>query len=146
MNGRNQTSFGSCRRWVVYLKEKQEVQCSNKGPRNKKNFNLFVEHYIWWSSFLVLLIIYSFQQIGHFWPSLLLWKGKAESCKYFLNISPINLLLFIFTPSCSHPSPRPHHLLPEIRLWVPTDLWPPFLADVIQFPCSVKEHVFLIQI
>ena len=130
---------------MVYLKEKQEVQCSKQRTEKQEKFQP-VCGTLHLAVFFFVITYYPFQQIGHFWLSLLLWKDKPESCKYFLNTSPINLFLFIFTPSCSHPSPKPHHLLPEIRLWVLTDLRPPFLAESIQFPCSIKEQVFLIQI
>lgn len=130
---------------MVYLKEKQEVQCSKQRTQKQEKFQTVCET-LHLAVFFFVITYYPFQQIGHFLPSFLLWKDKRESCKYFLNTSPINLFLFIFTPSCSHPSPEPHHLLSEIRLWVLTDLRPPFLAEFIQFPCSIKEQVFLIQI
>ena len=130
---------------MVYLKEKQEVQCSKQRTQKREKFQPVCET-LHLAVFFFVITYYPFQQIGHFLPSFLLWKDKRESCKYFLNTSPINLFLFIFTPSCFHPSPKPHHLLSEIRLWVLTDLRPPFLAEFIQFPCSIKEQVFLIQI
>ena len=126
----------------IFKRKARSSVFQTKGPEARK-----ISPCLWNTTSGGLLFWYSFQQIWHFWPFLLLWIWKAESCKYLLNISHSNLFLFIFTPSCSHPSPKPHHLLPEIWLWVLTDLWPPFLADFIQFPCSIKKkQIFLIQI